>query len=83
MKQRTREVIRLGIPLLRQSVNFRSGGIWQPHEFAGFVETFTRRVVHRRAEHAMFQFRFHPHEHRVPAADDERNVRLKGGEVGA
>ena len=47
IQQRAREVIRLGIPLLRQPVNFRSGGIRQPHQFAGLVETFARRVIHR------------------------------------
>ena len=30
----------------------------------------------------MFQFGFHQHQHRVPAADDERDIRLELGEIG-
>jgi len=59
-----------------------AGGIRQAHELAGLVETFARRVVNRPAQHAMVQLRSHQHEQRVPATDDERDIRLKRGEVG-
>ena len=82
MNERTRKIVSLGIPFRREPVNDWPGRIREAHELAGLVETFARRIVNRAAEHAVVQFGFHHHEHRVPAADDEGDVRLKSGEVG-
>ncbi len=77
IEQRAGEVVGFGVSVFREAINHRASGVGESHEFAGFVETFASSVVNRSAQNAMFQLGLNVNEHRVTAADDERDVGLK------
>ncbi len=54
-QQRAREIAGVRIALGGQPVNDGAGGIGQPHELAGLVETFAGGIVNRAAQDAMVQ----------------------------
>ena len=75
VNHRPREIKCAWVSLLRQTINFRAGRIRQAHQFADLVETFARGVIHRRAQQRCFNSAFNVHQHRMAAADNERNIR--------
>jgi hypothetical protein len=53
----------------------RTSGIRQTQELGGLIERLTRRVIPRFAEKLLTTDALRLNEHRVPARDQERNVR--------
>ena len=76
-----RKIIRRRIPQRRQPVNLRPRRIRQPHQLARLVKTLARRIINRPPQHPVLQLRFHQHQHRVPAAHNQGDVRLKNFKI--
>ena len=67
-----------------EAVHFGTGGIGQTKELADFVKAFAGGIVHGGAEDAVLEFGFDMQEQgRAAAADDQGDVGLELGEVGA
>ena len=83
VEQRAREVVGFWISLFGQPINHWAGGVGEAHEFSSLVKAFARSVINRSAKNAMFQLGFNMNQHRVTAADDERDVGVKLLKLGA
>src|SRR5579885_532470 len=77
VEQRTRKFEGGGIPLLRQSVHFRSGLIGQTNQFAGFIETFAGGIIQRPAQNLVSRFGLDPYQQGVTSTDNEGDVWLE------
>ncbi len=66
----------------RETIHDRPPRVRKPQEFGGLVEALPGGVVEGGAQHSMATFGFDQHQHRVPAAGDQRDVGRERREVG-
>ena len=63
-----------GIAIARMFFDLRSSRITESEKFGDFVERFAGGVVHRSADQLIIAETAHEDRHRMPAADDERDI---------
>ncbi len=69
------------ISLVRQTVHDGATGITQPHYLGAFVESFSRSVVDRLADHLHIIISVHLYDLRVTARNQQAKERKRGSVI--